>query len=296
MSSSVGNEFQMVPWVQLNTGSQLQTFLNPVVSKAFPYSNAMMMKSLAHSSIQKHDRQTKKHQTFSSPGGMQSLSPTILGMVLKEVCTSLAPWQYFHICRIVLPVVALKIWKKMHSLWLNPHNSGTPWVNPLKFKWVAPGGTAHKPWKFRKNHAIDTTLRGICVPKLHKFFIFQGPCTPAPIVVKFGANVSIFNWNWPSFYSCMPIVTPSMQHVVSGGSKMSKLPPEWFKDQCISCAHSPGNSSNCRLFYCRWCSNVWWKCLVFLACQTVSVLAEHCLAVLDTCQSDSREVTQDTHV
>ena len=86
--------------------------------------------------------------------------------------------------------------------------------------------------------------------------------------MKFGVEVSVFNSNWPSFYSCMPIVTPSMQHVVSGGSKMSKLPPEWFKDQCMSCAHPLGNSSNCRLFYCRWCSNVWWKCLVFVACQT----------------------------
>jgi len=47
---------------KLNAGAQLQTFLNPTASKAFPHSNALMAKSLAQTLPFKSmtDKQTNK--------------------------------------------------------------------------------------------------------------------------------------------------------------------------------------------------------------------------------------------
>ena len=45
--------------------------------------------------IPKRDKQTKKHHTFSSTAGARPTIPTILGMVIEEVCTMFAPLNFF---------------------------------------------------------------------------------------------------------------------------------------------------------------------------------------------------------
>jgi len=73
-----------------------------------------------------------------------SPSCTILGMVTEEVPIILAPGICIHIWRTrSLRGGAENL--GIHPR-LNPHNSGTPWANPSKFKRLTKGRTAHKPW------------------------------------------------------------------------------------------------------------------------------------------------------
>jgi len=82
---------------KLSTGTQLQTFPYPMVSKSFLYSNAVMAKSgtctLTFKSMmdRQTEKKTKKLNVFGLPGGGWNPSPTKLGMVSEDFNHILAP-------------------------------------------------------------------------------------------------------------------------------------------------------------------------------------------------------------
>jgi len=70
--------------------------------------------------IPKHDKQKntdKKHHTFWSTAGARPTIPTILGMVIEEVCTIFEPPKFFH------PTSSFAA-KGIENLWENATTAG----------------------------------------------------------------------------------------------------------------------------------------------------------------------------
>jgi len=122
--------------------THLQTFPYPSVPNLFLNSNSFMVIWRSQTlSFQKHDGQ--KHQTFCSPGGVRSPSPTKLGMVIEEVCSILGGLKHV------------------------PSDSS-----------YKSGKTLRIQAEFCRNRAMETSPWGIYIPKFRKILSFcPNPCT-----------------------------------------------------------------------------------------------------------------------
>jgi len=121
-----------------NTGAHLQTFQlsngTKLVSQIQLLHGDMAFTNSVFPTMWQTKKTNKTHGTFYSPGGVQSPSPTKLGMMIEEVRHILGGLKHVPLQLTVLPLGDVENFLgKMTPAWLNPYNFGTPWPNLTKF-------------------------------------------------------------------------------------------------------------------------------------------------------------------